>query len=60
MKSTWLFTTLWLGSLSAFLTPVPLVAQGDNPQHVRYTVSVSYTHLDVYKRQFWYFSMSLR
>ena len=38
MKSTLLFTTLWLGSLSAFLTPVQLVAQAENPKHTRYAV----------------------
>jgi probable HAF family extracellular repeat protein len=38
MKSTLLFTTLLLGSLSAFLTPVQLLAQGENPERIRYTV----------------------
>jgi probable HAF family extracellular repeat protein len=38
MKSRLLFTTLLLGSLATFLTPVQLGAQEENPTHIRYTV----------------------
>ena len=41
-------------SLSEFLEEIMLVADIDNVENGDNRVPVSYTHLDVYKRQLWY------